>query len=368
VTKRDPRLPLPSIRLATRRYEAWLGHHVPVVKRDLRLKHRLMKSDRLTFLRATFYRWMQNLPLFCGDLTVAPFVLAVGDLHVENFGTWRDVEDRLVWGINDFDEAYSLPYTLDLLRLATSALLACADQRLALRPRAACAALLEGYGASLRAGGRPIILSEHHARLRDLLYAKQHDDPLVFWKNAEKFPAPETKARPQAVSAIERALPEPYLGYRIVTRTGGVGSLGRPRYVALAEWHGAKIGREVKMLTSSAVVWAARKPPNGDFLYEATLRGAVRSPDPFLRVDGNWVARRYGPQSGRLSLTRVSKRDDAYRLLRAMGWETANVHLGSKNSLAAIQRDLRKRRGDWLLDAAKRMARDVEFDWRDWSR
>jgi len=36
-------------------------------------------------------------------------VLAVGDLHVENFGTWRDAEGRLIWGVNDFDEAWRLP-------------------------------------------------------------------------------------------------------------------------------------------------------------------------------------------------------------------------------------------------------------------
>jgi uncharacterized protein (DUF2252 family) len=107
-------------------------------------------------------------------------VLAVGDLHVEVFGTWRDADDRLVWGVYDFDEALSLPYALDLLRLATSALLACGEERLKIRPRAACAAILEGYAASLRAGGRPIILAERHSRLRGLLC----DVP---WDNAQTF-------------------------------------------------------------------------------------------------------------------------------------------------------------------------------------
>src|SRR5260370_32652719 len=53
-------------------------------------------------------------------LPISHEVLAVGDLHVENFGTWRDAEGRLTWGVNDFDEAYPLPYTIDLARLATS--------------------------------------------------------------------------------------------------------------------------------------------------------------------------------------------------------------------------------------------------------
>jgi hypothetical protein len=38
----------------------------------------------------------------------APRVLCVGDLHVGSFGTWRDAEGRLCWGVDDFDDAYPL--------------------------------------------------------------------------------------------------------------------------------------------------------------------------------------------------------------------------------------------------------------------
>ncbi len=48
----------------------------------------------------------------------------MGDLHIENFGTWRDLEGRLIWGINDVDEAYPVRYPNDLVRLAASAFLA----------------------------------------------------------------------------------------------------------------------------------------------------------------------------------------------------------------------------------------------------
>ena len=69
------------------------------------------------------------------DADRAPQVLAVGDLHVENFGTWRDMEGRLVWGINDFDEVYELPYTIDLVRLAASAHIAIRESRLEIAPK-----------------------------------------------------------------------------------------------------------------------------------------------------------------------------------------------------------------------------------------
>src|SRR4029077_16484524 len=104
---------------ATRRYEDWLKRHTPLVKADLILKHQRMSEGVFPFLRATFYRWMQLWPELCSSSAKVTRVLLVGDLHIENFGTWRDIEGRLVWGVNDFDEAAVLPYTVDLVRTAT---------------------------------------------------------------------------------------------------------------------------------------------------------------------------------------------------------------------------------------------------------
>src|SRR5262249_19533652 len=187
------------------------------------------------------------------------------------------------------------------------------------------------------------------------------------WNRVKVLPAPERPMPADARSAIEHALPEPHLRYRIVTRPGGIGSLGRPRYVALTDWQGARIGREAKRIASSAFYWAAGHAPNGDSMDETTLNGAVRSPDPFFRRSGSWIARRYGPQSGRLTVKQLGEAADAHRLLRAMGWETANIHLGTRSAVAAIKRDLHRRHDGWLVDAARRMALYVESDWRHWS-
>ena len=46
------------------------------------------------------------------------------------FGTWRDKEGRLVWGVNDCDEAARMPYAVDLMRLVTSAILAQSENRI----------------------------------------------------------------------------------------------------------------------------------------------------------------------------------------------------------------------------------------------
>ena len=104
-------------------------------------------TARFVFLRATYWRWAEIIPEICPDLMSAPPVLAVGDIHLENYGTWRDREGRLVWGVNDFDEAAEMPYTLDLARLSTSAALAVpADEK---QRQTQGKAILEGYADGL---------------------------------------------------------------------------------------------------------------------------------------------------------------------------------------------------------------------------
>src|SRR5271169_6678880 len=130
---------------ATKKYEDWLRLHIQIVEPDLRFKHEHMATALFPFFRGTFYRWLQVWPEVCAKLDRVPHILSVGDLHVENFGTWRDTDGRLVWGVNDFDEACLYPYTMDLVRLATSALLAARTESLTMKPKDAAAAILEGY-------------------------------------------------------------------------------------------------------------------------------------------------------------------------------------------------------------------------------
>ncbi len=157
---------------ATKKFEDWLGLHIRIVEPDLRFKHQQMAASLFPFFRATFYRWVQVWPEVCEELNRAPRLLSVGDLHVENFGTWRDSDGRLVWGVNDFDEACLFPYTMDLVRLATSALLATREERLAMKPKESAAAILAGYEHGLEDGGRPFVLGENHEWLRAIAESK----------------------------------------------------------------------------------------------------------------------------------------------------------------------------------------------------
>src|ERR1700752_4035128 len=126
---------------ATADFEQWLAKRLSALPPDMGPKHLPMAEAVFPFFRATFYRWLQLWPEVCPDLAKATTVLAVGDLHVENFGTWRDQEGRLIWGVNDLDEAWPGPYTLDLIRLTTSAYLAISAEHLCLTRKQAAEAI-----------------------------------------------------------------------------------------------------------------------------------------------------------------------------------------------------------------------------------
>ncbi len=344
-----------KIRKATALYETWLGQQIPLLADDLDEKHEKMGKGAFEFLRATYYRWAQEWPRLCPETVEAPAVLAVGDLHAENFGTWRDAEGRLVWGINDFDEASELPYTSDLVRLAASA-------RLSVAEREAAEAILEGYREGLEAGARPLVLAEKNDALRRMA-AGNLKDPEKFWKDLEKLKTVE-KVPADAAGALAEMLPEKGLPYRVVHRSSGLGSLGRERYTAIAEWRGGKVAREAKALALPALNWATDRA-GGEISYQRLLDQKSRCPDPFVRVIGRWIVRRLSPDCSRIELASLTEARDERRLLKAMGRETANVHLGSARA-EALQADLRGRPEAWLRQAAKRMAESVAEDFADW--
>ena len=349
---------------ATKKYEQWLAHYLHIVEHDLRLKHERMAESQFCFMRATFYRWAEIFPHVCAGLQHVPRILSVGDLHVENFGTWRDTDGRLVWGINDFDETCIYPYTMDLVRLAASALLATREQRLAMKPKDAVDAILTGYQRAMEQRGRPFVLEEDHAWLREIALNKLRD-PVLFWKKIQALPEIRGEVPESAREALEHLLPQPGTAYRLMTRIAGMGSLGRVRIVALSEWKGGLVAREAKALAPSGAHWADPALPR-EIFYGAILRRAVRCPDPYVQLRGHWIVRRLSPHCSRIELEALDKARGELRLLEAMGWETANIHAGTEEQRRPILKDLEKRKPNWLLKAAAAMTEVVGEDWQEW--
>lgn len=355
-----------NIRQATKSYDDWMRSCATVIEADLRSKHQKMKQAPFLFLRGTFYRWIQIWPEICPEVCSAPKVLASGDVHVGSFGTWRDTEGRLCWSIDDFDEAHPLPYTNDLIRLATSAKMLIDEEGLSIKLKETCDAILDGYEETLRAGGCPMVLAERESSLEKLGFDAMKF-PQDFWKKLQKLPTLKNGNVPaDAKQVLKKMLPKANLDYKIVRREAGLGSLGQQRFVLIAYYDGSFIAREAKAMVPSACVWLAGKNGHGQPHYRNIIQSAVRSPDPFQKVIGSWLTRRLSPDSNPIEISDVPEERDESLLLRAMGSEVANVHLGTKRQAKRILKDVRSRKPKWLRAAAKDMAKIVEREWKEY--
>lgn len=358
-----------TIQSMTEDYERWLGTQVPLVDSNLRLKHVKMASpdQRFPFFRATYYRWIKRLPKICPETWDAPLVLAVGDLHVENFGTWRDADSRLVWGVNDFDEADDLPYSNDLVRLATSALIASQDSRLTLEGDDICEALESGYSAGIEARmedrAEPYIIGERHKWLSPLARARE---PSSFWSSLRDLPPVVGEIPKGAAAGFRRSFPDKTESMTVRLRTAGTGSLGRRRFCALAQWQGGLTSREAKEVAPPASQWANNNLESSKSRVPDAITSCIRAADPAFCVVSGWIVRRLAPDCGKIDLSLADKLGDERRLLNAMAHETANAQVINQDALKAIHRDLKKRSDSWLRKAATRMASSIEEDRSTW--
>jgi hypothetical protein len=352
-----------NIHKSTQSYENWMRSCTAVIEAHLRLKHTQMRESPFLFFRGTFYRWAQLWPDVCTSLRDAPKVLAVGDLHVGSFGTWRDTEGRLSWGVDDFDESYPLPYTNDLVRLAASVKIVIDSEKLTIRFKEGCSAILEGYQKALKGGGCPFVLAEYEKNL-DRLGVEAFEPPDGFWEKLDHLPVVHHGLPRDVKRVLRKTLPNPNLDYKVVRREAGLGSLGQQRFVAIASWEGGHIAREAKAMLPSACVWLDGRIRNPESYYQKAIQFAVRSHDPFQKIVGTWLIRRLSPESNPIEIDDLPEERDEETLLYAMGSEAANVHMGSKRQAVNILRDLRRRELNWLRSAARDMAKAMEGDWK----
>jgi uncharacterized protein (DUF2252 family) len=351
-----------DIRSATASYESWMRGYASVIESDLRSKHDQMKETTFGFLRGTFYRWAQLWPSACADLSKTPKVLAVGDLHVNSFGTWRDAEGRLCWGVDDFDESYPLPYTNDLVRLAASLKIVIDAGDISLKLKAGCDAILDGYVRSLREGGQPVVLAEREQKL-GRLGVDSFKPAANFWKKLNRLPAVRHTLAKDLKRALEKTLPDHGMEYKVARREAGLGSLGQERFVAIGDWQGGCVAREAKLMIPSACSWLNGEKARGQSWYQKAISSAVRSPDPFQFIQGSWLIRRLSPDSNPIDIQTLPKHSDEEALLTAMGAEAGNVHLGTKGQTKRILSDIRQRKRGWLQEAAVDMAKILEKEW-----
>src|SRR5215831_9679561 len=245
------------------RIDAYNGDRIPeLVER----KYEKMAKDPFVFFRGTAHLFWEDWPSAAHGLDDAPLAWSCGDLHLENFGSYRG-ENRLAYfDLNDFDDAALAPATRDPARFLVSMHLAARSLEL---DEEAVADLgihyLDAYAAALADGkARWVERATARGMVRDLLHRvkRRSRQELLAERTTLKggrrrlriiadrtFALPRRRQRDVAacidVFAESSGAPEFYVVEDVVGRIAGTGSLGVPRYVVLIRGSGGARGHRI---------------------------------------------------------------------------------------------------------------------------
>jgi uncharacterized protein (DUF2252 family) len=226
----------------------------------VQLKYKKMKENPFVFLRGSchlFYEdWPSNSPL-----NQAPLSWICGDLHLENFGSYKGDNRLTYFDINDFDESVLAPCTLEVTRLITSLFLAVAEiKSFSPNPLALATLFLDTYTSALSDGKARWIERDTAEGLVKILLNEVHDNKRAKFldkkapindKNVRKIEIKQDKTRPVTSATfnhVKTALqkfaesqenPDFFKVTDIVWRIAGTGSLGLKRYLVLVEGKGS---------------------------------------------------------------------------------------------------------------------------------
>src|SRR3954453_12748890 len=156
-----------------------------------------IRYGRMLISPFTFYRGAAAI--MAADLAAVPRTSLraqlCGDAHLSNFGVFAAPDRRLVFSVNDFDEALPGPFEWDVKRLAASFAVAGRDRGLGAKQRAvANLAVTRAYRKAMREFAEMRTLDLWYARL-DLADMTKHWETRATAKQRKRFQGNVAKAR-----------------------------------------------------------------------------------------------------------------------------------------------------------------------------
>jgi uncharacterized protein (DUF2252 family) len=399
----------------------------PLMRADpaaFRAKYRKMAREPHAFYRGTACLFYNDVTTEADDWARhgAERIWIHGDLHVENFGTYLNSDGRLVFDINDFDEAYVGRFTWDLQRFAASLALVAwqkalpedAIRKLIARYARSYLAQVNHYVASdsdddfeitLDPAHGPVLIALEEARAMrraDLL-----DDMTVMQKGIRKFADDATtrrlprEERAEVVAAFRAYLDtiptskrfdrELFYDLRdVVGKSGfGIGSAGLPAYNVLVEGYSQALDNDVVLSMKQANIPAVSRfvdTSEVDTYFEheghrtsVSQRALQVHTDPLLghtMIGGvGYVVSEVSPYEVDLDWGEINEPADMRQVVDLLGRATAKIHCASDEDSqqdlvdfdveAAIAKSLQGRRNefvqwlcDWGIDYAVRVRED----------
>ncbi|MFF4605505.1 DUF2252 domain-containing protein [Streptomyces sp. NPDC001339] len=348
-----------------------------------RVKFRKMAASAFAFYRGTACLFYHDLA--AGKRT-GPYeddrtsrVWIHGDLHAENFGTYLDSTGRLVFNVNDFDEAYVGPFTWDLMRFAASVALigrakALSDERITALVRTYAAAYRERVHAlatgakgdevppfTLDTATGPLLgtLRGARARTRSGLLAATTEirDFERRFKPGRTTVELDAASRYKVLAAFDGYLetlpdtslvrPDSYRVKDVVGRRGmGIGSAGRPGYDLLLEGGSDALEHDVVLYMKRAEIPAVSRhltdpEVRGYFQHEGhrtvvSQRALQAHADPLLgwtELDGHGqLVAEDSPYALDLDWSDIDDPEEIAEVVADLGRATATMHASADDT------------------------------------
>ncbi|MCL8025839.1 DUF2252 domain-containing protein [Nocardioides bruguierae] len=393
-------------------------------------KYRKMAKDPHAFYRGTACLFFRDVTAgHVDDLVGRPDdfsdersgrIWVHGDLHVENFGTYLDSDGRLVFDVNDFDEAYVGSWTWDLLRFAASLSLTGWQKALPEDDvRDLVAAYVRSYLDQVRTYAqdhddefaltldntsgpiRAALAAARQNRRAGLLDANttREGEVRMFLEDATIRRLPDDE-RARVEDAYRRYLETIPADRRrasvfhdlrdVAGKSGfGIGSAGLPAYSLLIEGHSQALDNDVILSMKQANVPAVSRYVDTDaveryFDHEGqrtvvSQRALQAHTDPLLGwtdIDGvGYVVSEVSPYEEDLDWADLTEPDDIREVVGLLGRATAKIHCASDSDSDqdlvdfqvedAVLASLGEREDDlvsWLADAGAAYAEQVRTD------
>lgn len=371
----------------------------------LAMKYRNMRSSAFVYLRATCHLFPGQLPELKA-LAKAPAVWSCGDLHLENFGSYK-ADNRLAYfDINDFDESALIPASWDIVRLLTSVRLACPELEFkADRVRELIDELLSAYFLHLQRGTarwierdtatgpvRELLTTVNQRKRKDFLDSRtvRHGKRRRLQIDGKRALTASEDQREQVNEFMRKFAktedePEFYKVLDVARRIAGNGSLGVDRFVVLVRGKGDPDNNyllDLKRAVPSALApsLTLKQPQwssDGERVVELTRR-VQAVPVAFLHAvqmnGSDYVLRDLQPSADRVSFEeKGSDERGLNELMLAIGQCTAWSHLrggGHEGSAIADELIAFGSEESWkkLLRKASATCADTIFDeWKTYS-
>ena len=325
----------------------------------LAMKYRNMRISAFVYLRATCHLFPGQLPELKA-LAQAPAIWSCGDLHLENFGSYKGDNRLTYFDINDFDESALIPASWDIVRLLTSVRLACAElESKPERVRELIDLLLAAYFQQLRHGSarwierdtatgpvHELLATVDERKRKDFLDSRsvKNGNKRKLLIDGKKALAASKNQHAQVGEFIEKFAktqcePEFYDVLDVARRIAGNGSLGVDRFVVLVRGKGNPDNNyllDLKQAVPSALTDALTlKQPawaNEGERVVALTRRAQAVPVAFLHAvqmtGHDYVLRDLQPSADRVSFEEKGNEERRLNeLMLAIGQCTAWSHL-----------------------------------------